>query len=180
VKIIAFTGMPFSGKSEAVQIARDIDIPVIRMGDMVWEEVKKRNLDLTSENVGKIAHELRIKKGDDIWAKRTIKRVLKMGVSHCLVIDGIRNIEEINVFKNAFGADFLLISIIASDAIRHQRAQKRNRIDDSNDLEEIKKRDVREIQWGIKKVMRQADKSFYNEQSLKMFKNEIKRFFKTI
>ena len=78
----------------------DLDIPVIRMGDMVWEEVKKRNLDLTSENVGKIAHELRIKEGDDIWAKRTIKRVLKKGVSHCLVIDGIRNIEEISLVSD--------------------------------------------------------------------------------
>ena len=39
MKIIAFTGMPFSGKSEAVQIARDLDIPVIRMGDMVWEDL---------------------------------------------------------------------------------------------------------------------------------------------
>ena len=172
--------MPFSGKSEAVQIAKDLNIPVIRMGDMVWEEVKKRKLNLTSENVGRVAHELRIKQGDDIWAKRTIKRILKMGISKCLVIDGIRNIKEITVFKDAFGADFLLISIIASDTIRHQRALTRNRIDDSNELEEIKKRDIREIQWGIKKVMRQADKSFYNEQSLEMFKNEIKRFFNTI
>ena len=47
MKIIAFAGMPFSGKSEAVRIAKDYKIPVIRMGDMIWEETKKQGAGLT-------------------------------------------------------------------------------------------------------------------------------------
>ncbi|HIG99167.1 MAG TPA: AAA family ATPase, partial [Thermoplasmata archaeon] len=42
MKIIAFTGMPASGKSEAVQLAKDKGIPVIRMGDLVWEETQRQ------------------------------------------------------------------------------------------------------------------------------------------
>ena len=42
MKIIAFTGMPASGKSEAVQLAKDKGIPVIRMGDLVWEETRRQ------------------------------------------------------------------------------------------------------------------------------------------
>ncbi|HEC81032.1 MAG TPA: hypothetical protein ENI42_01220, partial [Thermoplasmatales archaeon] len=38
MKTIAFTGMPGSGKTEAVKIAKELEIPVIRMGDCVWEE----------------------------------------------------------------------------------------------------------------------------------------------
>ena len=51
MKIIAFAGMPCSGKSEAVQIAKEMNIIVIRMGDMVWEEVKKRGLTLDEKVV---------------------------------------------------------------------------------------------------------------------------------
>ena len=75
MKIIAFAGMPFSGKSEAVRIAKEKNIPVIRMGDMVWDEVKKRGLELNDKNVGTIANEMRQKHGKDIWAKKTIERV---------------------------------------------------------------------------------------------------------
>ena len=99
MKIIAFAGMPFSGKSEAVKIAKKMGIQVIRMGDMVWDEVKKRGLDLTDENVGNIANEMRNKYGKDIWARRTIKKISQFSNIDKIVIDGIRNLEEINTFK---------------------------------------------------------------------------------
>jgi len=72
MKIIAFTGMPASGKSEAVQLAKDKGIPVIRMGDMVWEETKRQGKPLDDKNVGDVAHSMREKNGMDIWAKRTV------------------------------------------------------------------------------------------------------------
>ena len=68
MKIIAFTGMPFSGKSEAVEIAKKLGIPVVRMGDMVWDEVKKQGLEINDGNVGFIANKMRESHGMDIWA----------------------------------------------------------------------------------------------------------------
>ena len=75
MKILAFTGMPFSGKSEAVKIAREMNIPVVRMGDMIWDEVKKQGLVLTDQNVGNIATQMRKEHGKDIWAIRTIEKI---------------------------------------------------------------------------------------------------------
>ena len=69
MRIIAFAGMPFSGKSEAVQIAKDSNIPVVRMGDAVWNEVEKQGLELNDKNVGMIAEKMRKDHGMDIWAK---------------------------------------------------------------------------------------------------------------
>ena len=51
MKIIAVTGMPFSGKTEVVKIAKKMNIEIIRMGDLVWEEVKKRGLKLSDRNI---------------------------------------------------------------------------------------------------------------------------------
>jgi dephospho-CoA kinase len=180
MKVIAFAGMPFSGKSEAVQIAKDNNIPIVRMGDLVWEEVQKRGLELTDETVGRIANEMREKEGNDIWAKKTLKRIEDIDVSEFLVIDGVRNIEEIEAFKKVFGADFLLISIIAPDDIRHKRAMTRGRIDDSINIGDILKRDERETHWGIKELIKKADITFSNEGELKAFRNEMNEFFHTI
>ncbi|RKX48292.1 MAG: hypothetical protein DRP25_07625, partial [Thermotoga sp.] len=109
MKVIAFTGMPGSGKSEAVKVAREMRIPVIRMGDCVWEEVRKRGLELNDENVGRIANEMREKYGKDIWAKRTFEKIDPSW--DIVVIDGIRNIEEVDFFREKLGKDFTLIAI---------------------------------------------------------------------
>ncbi len=65
MKIIAFTGMPFSGKSEAVEITKQRGLPVIRMGDLVWDEVRSQGLPLSDETVGTVANKMRDKHGKD-------------------------------------------------------------------------------------------------------------------
>jgi dephospho-CoA kinase len=177
LKIIAFTGMPFSGKSEAVKIAKEQNIPVIRMGDMVWEETKKQSLELNDKNVGTIANNMRKKYGIDIWAKKTIEKIKKIKNTNILVIDGVRNLEEVEIFKKKLGDDFLLVAIQVSDKLRYKRAMNRNRKDDSKDLVKIKERDNREISWGLDTVIASADMIISNEGSLEEFQNKIKQIF---
>jgi dephospho-CoA kinase len=177
LKIIAFTGMPFSGKSEAVKIAKEQNIPVIRMGDMVWEETKKQNLELNDKNVGTIANNMRKRYGMDIWAKKTIVKIKKIKNTNILVIDGVRNLEEVETFKRKLGNDFLLIAIQVSDKLRYKRAMSRDRKDDSKDLAKIKERDNREISWGLNTVIASADMIISNEGSLEELHNKIKQVF---
>ena len=136
MEIIAFAGMPFSGKTEAVKIAKEMEIPVIRMGDIVWQEVKNRNLKINDKNVGFIANEMRKKHGKNIWAKKTIDKIKDIKNTKYLVIDGIRNLEEVETFKKELKGDFILIGVEVSDKTRYKRAMKRNREDDSVDLVE--------------------------------------------
>ena len=180
MKIIAFTGMPCSGKTEAVQIAKNMGINVFRMGDMVWEEVKKRKLPLDDKHVGAIANDMREKFGKDIWAKKTLEKITKFRELEHIVIDGIRNIEEIETFKKKLGKDFILIAIIASDKTRQKRCLKRKREDDSKDVNDLKERDKRELNWGLGSVIASADIIIPNEGSVENFRNEIKKIFKKI
>jgi len=177
MKIIAFTGMPCSGKSEAVQIAKNMGINVFRMGDMVWKEVKNRGLTLDDKRVGAIANQMREKFGKDIWAKKTLEKINKFSKLEYIVIDGIRNIEEIETFKKKLGKDFIVIAIIASDEIRQKRCLKRKREDDSKDIHDLKKRDKRELNWGLGSVIASADIVIPNEGSVENFRNEIKKIF---
>ena len=173
-KIFAFAGMPFSGKSEAVKIAKEMGIPVIRMGDMVWIEVKNRGLKLSYRNVGFIASKMREKHGKDIWAKRTLEEIKSMRKIETIVIDGIRNVEEIDFFKRNLGKNFITIVIEASDRIRQQRALNRNREDDSKNLKKIKERDKRELEWGLGDVIASADIVVSNEDNIDDFRKQIK------
>jgi dephospho-CoA kinase len=177
LKIIAFTGMPFSGKSEAVKIAKEKKIPIIRMGDIVWEETKKMGLTLNEKNVGEIANNMRKKHGMDIWAIKTIEKIKNIKNTDILVIDGVRNLEEIETFKRNLGDDFLLVAIQVTDELRYQRAINRNRKDDSKDLARIKERDNREISWGLNIVIASADVIISNEGSLLELHNKIKQIF---
>ncbi|KYK33764.1 MAG: hypothetical protein AYK22_05995 [Thermoplasmatales archaeon SG8-52-3] len=149
------------------------NIPVIRMGDMVWEEVKNRKLTLDENNVGTIANQMRKDYGMDIWAKRTIEKVLKIEENDCIIIDGIRNIEEIDAFKKKLGKDFILIAITASDITRQKRFLKRGREDDSKDIQDLKDRDRRELNWGLDTVIASADIIIPNDEGIKEFKKEI-------
>lgn len=180
MKSIAFTGMPFSGKSEAVKTARETGISVIRMGDMVWNEVQKRDLEINDKNVGRIATEMRKKHGKDVWAKKTIEKIKSLDKDDYLVIDGVRNPEEIKTFKKKLGEDFVLIAINASDKIRYKRALDRNRQDDNKDLEKVKERDRREKSWGIDEAIQLADITVKNEKNIQDFRKKIKKILNNL
>jgi dephospho-CoA kinase len=180
MKIIAFTGMPASGKSEAVQLAKDKGIPVIRMGDMVWEETRQHGKPLDDKNVGDVAHSMREKNGMDIWAKRTVEKIRSLKKSPLLVIDGVRNMEEIEYFKKELGMDFLAVAIDAPDELRRKRAISRGRTDDSKNLKDLKERDKREIRWGLQKVIANADIVIPNNGSLEDFKKQVLTVFKKL
>jgi len=173
MKIIAFTGMPASGKSEAVQLAKDKGIPVVRMGDLVWEETKRQGKKLDDKNVGDVANTMRKKHGMDIWARRTVEKIHVLKKTPMAVIDGVRNMEEIDYFKQTLGPDFLVVAIDAPDEVRRKRAVARGRTDDSKDLKDLEERDKREIRWGLQKVIADADIVIPNSGSLDEFKKRV-------
>lgn len=173
MKIIAFVGMPASGKSEASTVARSLNIPVVNMGDVVREETAKRGLPPTDENIGGIGTMLRKEEGLDIIAKRCVPKIQTLD-SHIVVVDGVRNIEEIGHFKERFGSDFLLIAILAPLEQRFQRVKMRARSDDMSYIDELKKRDEREKSWGLEKAIKMADITLNNTRSLEIFREEIK------
>ncbi len=172
--------MPFSGKSEAVKIAKEQNIPVIRMGDMIWNETKNRGLELSDKNVGMIANNMRKEHGMDIWAKKTLEKIRSIKDVDLLVIDGVRNIEEIEAFEKELGKNFLLIAVQVSDEERYKRALSRGRKDDSQDIKLVKKRDKRELSWGLGSVIASADIVISNEGPVEEFEQKINDLFKKI
>ncbi len=179
MKLIAFVGMPASGKSEASAVARSLKIPVVSMGDEVREEAERRGLPPTDENIGGTGTALRRDEGMDAIAQRCVPKIRGQR-GDVVVVDGTRNMEEVNYFKKQFGDDFKLIAINTPFDLRFERVKKRARSDDMTGIEELRRRDEREKGWGLEKAMGQADITLNNTRSVEEFREEIRKLLRTV
>ena len=171
MKIIGLVGMPGCGKEEFVKIAVEKGISVVRMGDIVRAEVRRKELKLIDKNVGYLADKERKRFGYGVWAERTIPYIK----DETTIIDGIRGIEEVNVFKKKYGKSFVLVGINASFEIRYQRIRKRKRKDDRLSKKQFKRREEREESWGIRDAMKMTNYTIKNEGTLKEFRKKVEK-----
>lgn len=166
--------MPGSGKSEAMEVAKARGHPVVRMGDLIWEEVDRQGLPRDAKHVGQVANGMRESHGKDVWAKRTAERVRKLAAGQTLVlIDGIRSQEEVETLRREIGQDFLLVAIHTDPDHRFQRMIHRGRADDSKDPQVLKARDEREMTWGIARTIALADEMLVNDSTLEAFRGRV-------
>lgn len=160
--------MPGSGKSEAMSVAKERGYPVVRMGDLIWDEVEAQGLPRTPENVGKVANGMRESHGKDIWALRTVDRI-RGTAGTVVMIDGIRSNHEVEVFRRELAEEFLLVAIHTDPDERYERLTSRGRDDDADSVDGHKERDGRELNWGIARTIALADEMLVNAGSLKDF-----------
>lgn len=159
--IVCLTGMPGAGKSTIANGLKSKGYEIINMGDAVREEAKKRNIEPSGQNLGKIMLELREKNGPGAVAE-LIQNKIKNSSSNVIVIDGIRSNEEIQVLRK-FGT-VKLLSIHASTDTRYSFLIERGRSDDPQTRDNFDERDVREIKVGISTPIALADESISNNE----------------
>ena len=164
--------MPASGKTEAAIVAKELGVPIVAMGDIVREYTQDLGARIDEKNVGFVANKLREERGMDAIAKMCIP-VIHRQKSDVVVIDGIRGFAEVLAYKSEFGEDFISIAIDASPELRYQRTKKRARSDDAMDYESFKTKDERELSWGLKEALDNADLRILNEGLLEEFQSLI-------
>ena len=162
--IVCLTGMPGAGKSTIANGLKEKGFKIINMGNAVRAEAKKRNLEPTTQNLGKLMLELREKNGPGAVAE-LIKPSIENSNSNVIVIDGIRSNDEIEVLKKS--ANVKLLSILASTNTRFTFLHDRGRSDDPKSREIFEERDNRELSVGVGKSIELADESISNNQLTK-------------
>jgi len=111
--------------------------------------------------------------GKDIWAKKTLEEIQKKLKEDMIIIDGVRNLEEVDYFKRYINGDFSLVAIDAQNETRHKRALQRKRQDDATDVSLLKERDKRELGWGLGEVIANADIVIINEDGIESFRQQV-------
>ena len=151
--------MPGAGKSTIANGLKAKNFNIINMGDAVRDEAKKRNLEPTGENLGKLMLELRKNNGPGAVAELIEDKIIN-SESDVIVIDGIRSNEEIQVLRK--NGTVKLLSIHASTDTRYDFLSNRGRSDDPTSRNNFNERDTREIGVGISTPIALADESISN------------------
>ena len=151
--------MPGSGKSTVVSALKARDLEALNLGDGVRAEAKRRNIEPTGDNLGKLMLELREKNGPGAIAI-LLTEPIKNSQSKAIIIDGVRSTAEIEVLKNA--GSVKLLSIEASADTRYKFLSSRGRSDDPTTREKFEERDKRELGVGISESIAIADETISN------------------
>ena len=173
MNVIGIVGYPASGKGEFSKIAAESGVPVVVMGDIIREKTTAKGLELTDENIGATAKELRAELGMDAVAILTAEKVKALDAPKVL-IDGIRGDAEVRYFRSAFD-QFTLIGIRAAFATRLSRLKARGRSDDGATEEFLQQRDAREDSFGLAKALELADIEIQNEVERRMYEIAVRR-----
>ena len=179
-KIFLLTGLPGSGKSTFSQVAKELGFEVVVMGDIIREEVRKRGFEEKPESFRKVMKLIREEGGANVVAKKTWEKVQKID-NKCIIIDGLRSLEEMNFFKRKDN-NVKCVAIIANAEVRYKRILERNaksgikRKDTPKNFDEFKKRDELETSLGLKKLIEKCDVIIENnEDDIEEFKMKCKK-----
>lgn len=159
--IICFTGMPGAGKSTASNLVKDLGYEVVNMGKAVREETTKRGLSMSDKDVGSVMIDLRNQNGMSAVAHLVLPKI-KSSKKNIVFVDGVRNLEEIELFKKIGQVKVLLIH--TSQEIRFKFLQNRGRKDAPNDWKPFIERDEREMSVGLVKIIALADEAISNNE----------------
>lgn len=167
--IVGLTGTKASGKGEVARILQERGFFYSSLSDRVREEAGRRGLvKYTTKDLQNIGNELRQLKGNGVLAQMTLETFAE---KEKVVIDGIRNLGEIEVLKQR---EFYLVAVDALQQTRYERLVARNRASDPKTLPEFLEMEKRDLGIGeeksgqqVSKCMQEADYVLYNDYATK-------------
>lgn len=175
--MILVTGMPGSGKTTLAECMGRYGYMIVNMGDAVRELAAQWGLEPTAQNLGLVAEKIRMEEGEAAVARRCIER-LKERPSGRIIVDGVRSLEEVDAFKEAF--EVTLLAVHASPKTRFKRILKRGRRDDTLSWEEFLRRDRRELALGLGSAIALADHMVVNEGPIENLERSAKRLARVL
>jgi dephospho-CoA kinase len=145
MKVIAVVGMAGSGKSVLSEHLRERGIPVVRFGEIVLEEVRRRGLPPTPLAEQEVREDIRRRHGMDAMATLSLPAVRAYLARHPVVaLDGLYSFSEYRTLRREFGDALVVVAVFSPRALRYARlATRRER---PLTAAEAEARDVREIE----------------------------------
>jgi dephospho-CoA kinase len=178
MKLIGVVGLPGSGKSEFSRCADELGIPVLVMGDVIRRVAAERGLAADDGVLGRISGELREAYGRGAIARLMLPAIHELGAP-VVLIDGIRSDAEVDEFRQEFSG-FTLVGVSSSFETRWRRLRRRGRSDDLANPESLRRRDERELGWGLGAALAGAELTVENEGSHAAYCAEVRAMLVSI
>ena len=169
--IIGLTGTNGAGKGEAAAFFQKKGFACFSLSDLIREELKKRNLPPTRNNLIRAGNDLRRRFGPDILARRILRRIKGRAV-----VDSIRHPQEVDRLRTKPG--FRLLAVDAPAALRFERVKRRGRDESAATLEEFLAKEREEMGRSpeaqqLHLCLRMADVTVLNDSTLEDFHRKL-------
>lgn len=179
---IGLAGTKASGKGEIAEYLKSEGFIYYSLSDIVREEAGRRGLqNYTVKQLQDIGNDLREKHGLGVLAQMTLKKT-EEGL---YIIDGIRNLGEIDVLRNS--GNFYLIGIDAPRKQRWQRLKARGRPSDPKTWEDFLAMDDRDLGVNednvgqqVYKCIKSCDYFIRNDSTIECLHNEVGKILSSI
>lgn len=176
ILILAVVGMPASGKSEVLKLLeKKYNFFHLYYGDITFDEIKKRGMEITQDNEKLVREELRSGGDLSVYSKLLLPKIenaIETGYKNIL-LESMYNIYEYEYIKDFYGDRLKVLAIHADRDVRMERIK--NRKERSLNEDELQKREIAEaknLQKGS--VIAYADFHYINNGSdMDKFKTDI-------
>jgi dephospho-CoA kinase len=188
MKIIGITGTLGSGKTTVKDFFLSrFSYSFVSLSDIIKEELQKEGKELKRENFIEKGNELRKKYGNQILVEVATLTLPERIEKQFLIIDGIRNPEEVEFLRKKFGKDFVLIAVDAPKELRFKRLLERGKEGDPKTFEEFLKIDEADLgknqpEYGqnVEECLKLADYLIINDGSINELNKKLEEIAKAI
>jgi len=178
--IIGITGTIGAGKGTVVEyLINKKGFKHFSARDFLVEEIEKRGLEKTRDNMVMVANDLREKNSPSFVADELFKRALKLG-QNC-VIESLRTVGEIESLRKK--GNFTLLAVDAEAKIRYERILKRSTSTDDISFEKFVADENREMEstdpnkQNLKKCIAMADFTIINNKDINFLNQQIEEIY---
>jgi dephospho-CoA kinase len=124
--ILAVVGLVGAGKTETVEyVIQKTNWPNVYFGDITFDEMKKRGIQINEANERKIREEIRVTHGMGAYATLNFKKIKKLFETSSVILESFYSWEEYLEMKKEFGNSFKVLALWANPELRAERVGKR-------------------------------------------------------
>ena len=182
--IIGLTGKNCAGKGTVAEYLAKKGFVGYSLSDIIREELSKKKIEHSRENMISLGNELRSKFGPGHIASKINERInehRKITPHVNFVIDSIRSPFEVKELQK--NKEFVLVNVDAPTETRLKRMVARNRIGDAKTIIELKKQEAlenkkSETNQQVDETIKMADLALVNDSTFKELYKKIDRELK--
>ena len=146
LRFIGVTGLPGAGKGAFIDLLkprlshREIETRSYSLSDVLRDQARARDLAVERPVLRRIANELRREWGSGVLSRMVVRQIRQElaevpdGTPLVVIIDAIRNPEEVSALRQALGEKFVLVAVEAPLEVLVERIAARARYDEPDEF----------------------------------------------
>ncbi|NQU79802.1 AAA family ATPase [Candidatus Woesearchaeota archaeon] len=172
--IIGITGMYCSGKDTVAEHLETKGFVHLSLSDLIREELGRRGIEVTRDNLIRVANEMSETQGHGVLGERALARMKEKKQDY--VVSGVLHPAEAKALMKH--GHFFLVEVRAPISTRFKRVKKRNRNQDPQTLKELKEKEKFDNQDGgpghqLTKVINMANYVLINDRTKAVQKKKV-------